>query len=263
MQPETAAEHYMKLYLPTTFLLFAFVFCSSVERGDKTGKIYTDSLPHVDSICNKINNLNHLVTIDSIKTAVAYDSLKKYFSALDFTKADYDSTAYYFPLAGYTSTNIGGKKGNGYIAGRYNYFDGNKHTGHPAHDIFINDSNRDCLDDKTKQHVNVLSFTSGIVVAGQDEWAVDSKLRGGKYLWIYNPYDSTLTYYAHNDTLFVKPGDKVAAGDTIATVGRTGFNAYKQRSPTHLHFMQLKFDKAMSPKPINPYNKLLMAITVK
>ena len=63
---------------------------------------------------------------------------------------------FYFPIAGYNALNIGGENGNGYIASGYDYFDGNKHGGHPAQDIFIHDSNQDCKDDLTQKPVCVL-----------------------------------------------------------------------------------------------------------
>jgi murein DD-endopeptidase MepM/ murein hydrolase activator NlpD len=46
---------------------------------------------------------------------------------------------------------------------------------------------------------------------------------------------------------------------TIATVGRTGLNAFKKRSPTHLHFTQLRFNNNFYPKPIDTYKELLEA----
>ncbi len=254
----------MKILFPVTLLFYAFVFCGNADRQAVAEiSIPNDLLPNLDSLCAKTNSLTTLVRDNAITKAEAKDSIKKYFSAFEVFKNDFDSSGCYFPLAGYTAKNIGGKNGNGYIQGRFNFFDGNKHTGHAAHDIFIHDANQDGIDDGTKAPVNVLSFTGGIVVSAEAEWDSTSAQRGGKYLWVYNPYDSTLTYYAHNDRLLVDIGDKVAAGDTIATVGRTGVNAHKKRSPTHLHFTQLKFDKTMEPKPINPYKKLLTATPVK
>jgi murein DD-endopeptidase MepM/ murein hydrolase activator NlpD len=55
----------------------------------------------------------------------------------------------------------------------------------------------------------------------------------------------------------VNIGDIVKPRQVIATVGRTGLNAFKKRSPTHLHFMVLKLDTNFYPTPINSYNLLL------
>ena len=56
-------------------------------------------------------------------------------------------------------------------------------------------------------------------------------------------------YYAHQRTLLVEPGDIVSAGQTIATVGRSGRNAAQPRSPTRLHVMLLPIAGGDSPRP--------------
>jgi peptidoglycan LD-endopeptidase LytH len=165
-----------------------------------------------------------------------------------------------FPVEGYGKKSIGGTNGEGYKPGGYNYFDGNKHKGHPAHDIFIYDTDFNCIDDKTNKKVNVLSASTGIVVALEKSWSNTSYLRGGKYVWVYEPIDNNLFYYAHNDSLFVNIGDFVESGTPIAFVGRSGLNANKKRSPTHLHFMVLKLEDSYLPKPINSYELLLESI---
>lgn len=169
---------------------------------------------------------------------------------------DFEESNWIFPVQGNTSKSIGGTNGNGYIASGYDYFDGNKHGGHPAHDIFIKDKNQEGIDDVTKRLVNVLSMTGGIVIAAESVWDTTSNLRGGKYIWIYDPCSNSFFYYAHNSKIFVQPCDIVVPGDTIATVGRTGLNAFKKRSPTHLHIMRLKLDGTDYPKPIDCYNDL-------
>jgi len=181
--------------------------------------------------------------------------LKTYFYAnggQDFPKSNW-----VFPVQGYNLKAIGGTNGSGYVATGYDYFDGNKHGGHPAHDIFIFDKNQDCIDDITKKPVNVHSMAGGIVIATETVWYTASNLRGGKYIWIYDPFSNSLFYYAHNSKIMVQPCDIVKAGDTIAIVGRTGLNAFKKRSPTHLHIMQLKLDKDNYPRPIDCYKDLM------
>jgi len=169
---------------------------------------------------------------------------------------DISKSNWIFPVQGYSSKTIGGTDGSGYNSLGYDYFDGNKHGGHPAHDIFITDKTHDCIDDVTKKSVNVLSMTGGIVIATVAVWDTTSNLRGGKYIWIYEPASNSFFYYAHNSKIFVQPCDIVKPGDTIAQVGRTGLNAFKKRSPTHLHIMQLKLDSTYYPKPVNCYKVL-------
>jgi murein DD-endopeptidase MepM/ murein hydrolase activator NlpD len=163
----------------------------------------------------------------------------------------------HFPVQGYSAKAIGGKNGSGYLPKGYNYYDGNNHKGHPAHDIFIQDQNQDCLDDRTRKPVNIISVSDGIVIATESGWKSGSKLRGGNYVWVYYPQEELLYYFAHNQTLFVKPGDLVRSGQILATMGKTGVNASKKRSPTHLHFMTLQVKQNGNLPPSDPYQVLV------
>ena len=184
--------------------------------------------------CDEFNDLNTKVRDGLISRADAQNQIrellpkiKEYFSKNGGTEiTDKD---WVFPLQGYTSASIGGVNGSGYQPKGYDYFDGNKHGGHPAQDIFIIDKNQDNLDDYTKEPVNILSVSNGVVIACESEWEITSDLRGGKYIYIYDPAYDGIFYYAHNSELFVKPGDVVKSGDMIAHCGRTGLNAYKKR----------------------------------
>jgi len=199
---------------------------------------------------NKIDKAQALKKLQSIlpELQAAYNNLKP-----NETKKE----KWIFPVEGYTPKSIGGTHGEGYVPKGYDYFDGNKHLGHPAHDIFINDKNQDCKDDKTWQFVNVRSVSNGVVVALEKNWDSASSLRGGKYIYIYSPNDNALFYYAHNNEVLVNVGQIINRGDTIATVGRTGLNAFKKRSPTHLHFMKLELDKEFYPRSVDTYRDLL------
>lgn len=145
-----------------------------------------------------------------------------------------------FPLAGYDSRAIGGGKGRGYLAGGYDYFSGNRHGGHPSYDIFIRDRDQDGRDDRSGLPVAVISMTGGIVVAMEREWQPGSTLRGGKYIWVYDPASDLLLYYAHNSEVVVGLGDLVEPGSLLGYVGRSGYNAFRRRSPTHLHLTALR-----------------------
>lgn len=161
-----------------------------------------------------------------------------------------------FPLRGYGPTAIGGKGGSGYQPEGYDFFDGNRHKGHPGHDIFIRDKNQDSLDDETGKPVEVVSVSPGIVVSVNLDWEPSSPIRGGNYIWIYDPIKSRYYYYAHLTEIFVSVGQIVSRGDSLGTVGRTGVKAYPKRSPTHLHFVVHQSIEGY-PKPINPYLELI------
>ena len=250
-----------------TFIAFilSLLSCSPNEaKKEEVRKIqnYPTSLVSSDT-CVDFNSLNNkirdqlIVKGEAIKQIqILLPQIKTYF--YENGGRDFAKSSWVFPVQGYKSKAIGGTNGSGYVASGYDYFDGNKHGGHPAHDIFIEDKNQDCIDDRTKKSVNVLSMTGGIVIATETVWDTTSGLRGGKYIWIYDPNSSSFFYYAHNNKVFVKPCDILSPGDTIATIGRTGLNAFKKRSPTHLHLMQLKLDSENYPRPENCYKDLII-----
>jgi len=212
----------------------------------------------LENACKSFENLNTSIRDGKIKKEEAQVQL---ISQLNEIKAMIpqiilSSSKWAFPLPGYGLKAIGGKNGSGYISKGYDFFDGNKHGGHPAHDIFISDKNQDSKEDKTEKKVDVRSVLPGIVLASETEWAQDSNLRGGKYVMVFHAAENLISYYAHLDSVGVKTGQIVISGELIGQLGRTGLNAFKKRSPTHLHFMVLKFDAEKGLVPINPYKFL-------
>lgn len=177
--------------------------------------------------------------------------------------ARYDSTQVQicFPLMGFDFRAVGGR-GSGYIPRGYDLFDQTKKGSHPAHDIFMKDKDQDCRDDRTGDYVPVLSTSDGIVIATENGWQAGSEYRGGNYIWIYDTTTGGLWYYAHQREIYVKTGQTVRAGQKIALVGRTGFNAAMPRSDTHLHMTYLRIDEEGNPFPVNTYGWLKNAITL-
>lgn len=161
-----------------------------------------------------------------------------------------------FPVEGTDAGSIGGTHGEGYKPAGYDWFDGTRHGGHPAQDIFIADTDQDSRLDATGQPVRVLSMTGGIVASTWPAWDPASDLRGGVYAWIWEPASGSLFYYAHLGQLSVQPGDCVAAGTPLGTLGRTGKNAAPPRSPTHLHVMALSVVGGV-PRPFDLFQDLL------
>ncbi|GAB3723318.1 hypothetical protein GCM10028816_12260 [Spirosoma lituiforme] len=168
-----------------------------------------------------------------------------------------------FPLRGYSTSAIGGKHGEGYRGNGFDLFDYNVRGSHPAQDIFISDRNQDNIDDKTNKPVDILAMSQGLVLAIETGWRPGSDYRGGNWIWVYDPLLHGLFYYAHNSEVNVAPGQWVKAGQKLAEMGRTGFNAYKPRSPTHLHLMYLQIKPDGLPQPINTYDWLLTAKQAK
>ena len=168
---------------------------------------------------------------------------------------DFPRHSWIFPLEGYDAKSLSGASDKGYRASGYDYFRGNRHGGHPSFDIFIRDRNQDCLDDQLGVSVKVLSLGGGIIGALESQWQPGNTLRGGKYIWVYDPGNELLVYYAHNGNLAVRLGDIVKPGDLLGSVGRSGLNAAKRRSPTHLHLTVLEI-KDGRPSPLNIYQDL-------
>jgi len=242
----------------TLAIIFIFSFCNIFAKN-----IITDT----NNVCQQFNELNTQVRDGEISKSDAKEKIlnlipkiRDYFN--NNGGKQYTSDDWVFPLRGYGPSAIGGRHGNGYKANDYNFYDGNKHGGHPAQDIFILDRDQNCLDDNTDEPVDVLSMSSGIVVGLEKEWDSNSDLRGGKYIWIYDTYSDGLFYYAHNRKVVVNIGDIVKPGDKIAEVGRTGYSAYKKRSPTHLHITYLHINEGKL-NPSNLYVDLLNAKLVK
>ncbi|WP_345244593.1 M23 family metallopeptidase [Nibrella saemangeumensis] len=164
-----------------------------------------------------------------------------------------------FPLRGHSASSIGGSRGEGYRARGFDLFDFNVQGSHPAQDIFVRDRDQDSIEDRTGQPVDVLAMTSGLVIGIETAWLPGSEYRGGNWIWLYDPLQHGLFYYAHNNAVEVLPGQWVKAGQKIAEVGRTGYNAFKTRSPTHLHLMYLRILPNGLPEPRNTYDWLVVA----
>lgn len=162
-----------------------------------------------------------------------------------------------FPLDGYGRESIGGKNGSGYQPAGYDWFDGYRSKGHPGHDLFIHDRDQHELDDVTGKPVAILSIADGVVVAEATDWDPASRLRGGRYAYVFSPAAGGMFYYAHAHSIVVKVGEIVRAGETIGTVGRSGRHAAERRSPTHLHVMFLAVGDDGHPRPRDIYADLL------
>ncbi|MEQ1875131.1 MAG: M23 family metallopeptidase [Bdellovibrionia bacterium] len=197
---------------------------------------------------------------------VTLEKLNQWAGAFSYEK----NQKWIFPLKGYALSSIGGKRGDGYqpdivygaspIKG-YDFFDGNRHGGHPAHDIFIADKNQDSLDDKTKNPVDVIAIVDAAVIGTDTDWKPGSPLRGGNVIWLYSSELKLIFYYAHLGKISAQPGQFKKAGEALGHVGRTGLLAEKPKSPTHIHLMVLK-PEGNTLVPVNYYSNLKAGVSL-
>jgi peptidoglycan LD-endopeptidase LytH len=181
------------------------------------------------------------------------DNARKQFPALFIALKDVcrkhpfmQQSSWQFPVGGYTVRDMGAggfkpdiRYGSSSIKG-YNFYDGNRHGGHPAYDIFIHDQNRDMLDDRTHKPALILAPVDLLILSVERNWEPDSEIRGGRYVWALDPLQDHIFYFAHLNEIHTSAGAFCKAGSIIGTVGRSGKNAMPARSPTHLHFMVLE-----------------------
>jgi peptidoglycan LD-endopeptidase LytH len=155
-----------------------------------------------------------------------------------------------FPLRNFTLVTHR-DEGEDYKDDEFDYFQGSDTKGHPAHDIFILDNDKNLLDDSTGKPVDIVTMSSGVVVAVDTTWYVGSYLRGGQYVKIFDPTNYKYFYYSHLSQVNVKPGQIVNAGDKIGEVGRTGRKTIMPQGKTHLHVALMKSVKGYPyPEPI-------------
>lgn len=192
------------------------------------------------------------------KFPLIYHSLKIYGKKYYFENAG----KWTFPISGYSKNDVGkgGFRPEIFYGGSkikgYDFYDGNKHGGHPAYDIFIHDKNQDCIDDKTLKPVDNVAPVNLIILSVNKSWEKNSELRGGNYIWAFNPELEMLFYFSPLGEIKVASGEFYQKGTALATIGRSGKNATSLRSPTHLHFMVLKITNDHKLIPVDYYGQL-------
>lgn len=214
------------------------------------------------SYCSQFGELHENIATSAItpdSATAAFTQILQGIKSIAFFQDScrYDTLATVFPIKGYQPALSIGGKGRGYKPEGFDLFDIEVRGSHPAHDLFIRDKNHDSLDDRTGEPVDILSFSSGIVLDIQNNWNPESSRRGGNYVWIYDPCRNGLWYYAHFKTVEVQPGQWIDSGEKLGQVGRTGLNATRKRSDTHLHLMFLHLNELGLPIPGNTYDQLM------
>lgn len=204
------------------------------------------------SIYQRWNKVDSLIWINHIKKDNAIDSIQNYtkLTKLECRNKNYISTnrnKWCFPMVGWTKIEHR-SNGNDYRDERFDYFQGGESKGHPAHDIFILDSDSNGVEDSTLKSVYAVSMVNGVVFSVHSNWERSDFLRSGNFVKVFDPKSEGIFYYSHLDSVFVNPGDFVEAGNILGTIGRTGRKAI--RGKTHLHIAYYKIEDG-EPIPEN------------
>ncbi len=161
-----------------------------------------------------------------------------------------------FPLPGYGPSDFSPLS---YRPRGFDYYLGTgKGAPHPAVDIFVDDRRERQVDDRTGGPIPVVAAFGGVVVSAEQGWEHHDRWHGGVYAYVMRPQSGWIAYYAHLERLDVVLGQVVRGGQLIGYLGRTGVNADKRRSPTHLHLMWMRF-RAGTFKVFNPTRPLRRA----
>lgn len=152
-----------------------------------------------------------------------------------------------FPMKGYTNISYR-TGGNDYKDEKFDYFQGGESKGHPAHDIFILDSDSNTVEDSTGKKVEATAMVSGVIIAVKSNWETGDFGRGGNYVKLFDPESEAIFYYSHLDTVTVNVGNIVNAGDMLGYVGRTGRKAIHGK--THIHVAYYVIDEG-EPEPVD------------
>lgn len=228
-------------------MVFKIIFVFSLFSISKSWSQSYDPL-----ICEKWNKLDKQIinqTIDKEDALLLLENFEPTIqSYFHFNKgAPVKRSDWIFPLKNLSSIHYR-DYGNDYRVSGYDYFQGSNTKGHPAHDLMIFDKNKDLIEDSTGKIVDVVSMSSGVVVATDTTWKIGSLLRGGKYIKIFDVTNDGIFYYSHLSKVTVTPGQIINAGDKIGEVGRTGRKAILPEGKTHLHIAFLK-SKSGYPNP--------------
>jgi murein DD-endopeptidase MepM/ murein hydrolase activator NlpD len=100
----------------------------------------------------------------------------------------------------------------------------------------------------TNEGTPVLSFTRGVVVLADRDWAPNQPFsttsqKGGNSVIVFDPDAERFLRYVHLDQVSVRAGDTIHAGDRVGTVGHTGLNASLPRHGRHLHWEVNQFEE--------------------
>lgn len=222
--------------------------------------VQTPLLAQDNLIISRWNNIDTLIRDVKIDKDDAIDSLARIVPiATGYCKRNNivftGRNDWVFPMADFTQTSFR-EGGNDFRTDFFDYFEGAEFYGHPAHDIFILDKDSNGIEDSTGKHVYAVAMVSGVIITTYGKWKIGDIGRAGNYINLFDPEGPGIFYYSHLDSVFVKTGDIVKAGDIIGLVGRTGRKAVFGK--THIHISYYKITDGY-PEPVDIIKELYAA----
>ncbi|MDD3625994.1 MAG: DUF4846 domain-containing protein [bacterium] len=106
--------------------------------------------------------------------------------------------------------------------------------------IYVDDKNKDALDDDTNNPFEVLSFDFGIVMNISKHTSQNNQNESGNHLWIYNPQKSRYYLYSHLSDINIKTGDIIRPGTFLGTVSGIAHESNADIQ-TYLFFLCLEY----------------------
>jgi murein DD-endopeptidase MepM/ murein hydrolase activator NlpD len=146
-----------------------------------------------------------------------------------------------FPLPGHDASAYG----ESYNVENYRYLDGPKALGYPALRIYLRDSKREGLDERTHKPAPVVSASDGVVVSAWKFWKEGDLNPYGNYVLVLNQQDKMLYYYANLGKLRASTGQLVDKGELLGWLGRTGKDINERHLGTQLRFEVHTYDDGL------------------
>lgn len=120
--------------------LLVVVFCFGFSRG-VAGETMVVPAESACRACLELDELTRIVRDGRIEKPAAKERLTSLLAEIKnhYYRSggqDHARAAWVFPVEGYTAKAVGGSRGSGYKPRGYDYFDGNRHKGHPSQDFF-------------------------------------------------------------------------------------------------------------------------------
>jgi murein DD-endopeptidase MepM/ murein hydrolase activator NlpD len=240
---------------PLRSLIPLTALCVCLAARARAGSQYVQD-PQLEA-CGLWNEAVHQLEAGKLDGRAARERFKALWQTIkkdDLPSPKENHWQWMFPLPGYDA----GSYGESYDAESYRFLDGPRAKGYPALRIYIRDSERSGVEDRTKKPQPVVSATDGVVVASEKFWKEGDPCPWGDYVMVLDQEDKLFFLYGNLGRLRVSPGQLVLKGEVIGWLGRTGKDVQARHLGTQLRFEAHSFDDGLF-FPVYPGRALRVA----